>query len=172
MVPWELEENSWKIGEFVFMGCDWMLKVNDDFKHMRETDQHATVGFAKYGYSYMGIKPDLYLGDEKLRVIVFGSDPTTATTIDELWQCTPMAEPEILNKNPSGKRFNLLLEHQKRQFDASRQLFFLQDDKRTFLVSPVEQPPSVQQSFIGDNIDITLINSIDKTYYTRKEVTL
>ena len=144
--PWAFQRDSEKIAEFVFMGCDWMLKVNDDYKYFRQTNKPSSIGFLgyKYAYNYMGIKPDPDSGDsdDKLRIIAFESDPTDATSYEELWQCIPLTEPEILNNNPSGKRFHLLLEHQKRQFDASRQLFFLQDDKRTFLGSPVDPPPT------------------------------
>ena len=71
-------------------------------------------------------------------------------------------DPKLLNHNANGF-FNLLIEHQKRQFDAGRQPFFFQDNKRTYLVSPVDSPSS--ELLDGSNASADSGASIGKKYY-------
>jgi hypothetical protein len=54
-------------------------------------------------------------------------------------------------------RFNLLYPHNVRQFDSDLQISFLQDDYRTFMISPADMPTKI------DDAETTGPEIIDKT---------
>jgi len=168
-----------KIAELVIKGCDWMLKLNvkidgtdEVFQSTERTEIFPPSNHNEF--SFNGIKPSS--NDDRLWVSVFAADSRfqyTDNTPSEGSLNLPFAEPPLLNSNPSGSRLNMLIEHQKLQFDAGRQLFFLQDDRRTFLVSPVDSPvDSPANEFLADGGNANLGNSasIESKYYQRKEI--
>jgi hypothetical protein len=153
-----------KIAEFSFKGCDMTLQLLKGAEFQHEGDTHPGANM----FSFMGMRP--YSDDERLFVSIFwreisdyiGTD--NSYVLDSMVTLTP-----VLNKCPSGSRFNLLIQHQDRQFDAGKQSFFFQDDIRTFFVSPqdLDQGIPLKQA---DSVHIGLANEITKNYYNAEVI--